>query len=274
MAYSADSAGDIWQTMIYVPEERAWSWAPSLELVAVISLVLIPNTFGIAVRLSRCDLYPLLLLLITFVATLANLVATHQVFSGVQGGTVFDGRLTFPTMALFSMALDGARLSIQFLESETYRRLDNAKSVVASSSAVFLTLATFGMPGPSTYEDNLMGFWATATSFAVFLAAYVKSLFGSIPDENGEASSFRHFADYACAILVQVIEAYTLWHLSEDAISVLVLILISALLMYSPMAAGNFKVHGLPEYLICLGNTCLKCYLYCKHIHLPDELVY
>ena len=274
MAYSADSAGDIWQTMIYVPEERAWSWAPSAELVVVLSLVLVPNAFGIFVRLSRNDCYPLLLLIITFVASLANLVASHQLFSGVQGGNVFDGRLAFPTMALFSMALDGARTSLQLLERETGQMFDNAKSVVASSSAVFLTLATFGMPGPSTYEDNPMGFWATATSFVVFLAAYFKSLFGSIPDENGEPPSLRQIADFTWAIFVQVIEAYTLWHLSEDAISVLVLILISALLMFSPMAAGNFRVHGLPEYLICLGNMCLKCYLFCKHIHLPENLIY
>ena len=274
MAYSADSAGDIWQTMIYVPEERAWSWAPSAELVVVLSLVLVPNAFGIFVRLSRYDCYPLLLLIITFVASLANLVASHQLFSGVQGGNVFDGRLAFPTMALFSMTLDGARTSLQLLERETGPRFDNAKSVVASSSAVFLTLATFGMPGPSTYEDNPMGFWATATSFVVFLAAYFKSLFGSIPEENGEAPSLRQIADFTWAIFVQVIEAYTLWHLSEDAISVLVLILISALLMFSPMAAGNFRVHGLPEYLICLGNMCLKCYLFCKHIHLPENLIY
>ena len=263
MAYSADGDG-IWETMIYVPEEQAWLWPPSGELVAVLFVALIPNTIGLAWRLTRLDWSSLSLLSITYGATLANLVATYKLFSGVQGGAVFDNRLVCPTMALFSMVLDSARTTIQLLERETDNRINNAKSVAATSSALFLTVATFGIPGPASYEGNLVGFWATTASITVALATYGASVGGA----KGEAS-LRHFIDFTSAIFTQVTEAYVLWHLSGDAISVLALILILALMMFSPLAAGNFNISELSECLICLANMCLKCYLCCKHIHLP-----
>ena len=269
MAYSADGDG-IWETMIYVPEERAWLWAPSGELGAVLLVALIPNTIGLGCRLARRDWPSLLLLSITLACTLASIVASYQLFSGVQGGTVFDGRLACPTMALFSMALDGVRTTIQLFEQEIDSRFDNAKSLATSSSATLLTVATFGLPGPTSYGDNSLGFWATSASVTLFLATYVGSV-GGARDE--EPSSPRQFVDFACSICTQVTEAYALWHLSEDAISVLALILILALMMFPPLAAGNFKTRGLAEHLICLGNMCLKCYLCCKHIHLPDGSV-
>ena len=269
MAYSADGDG-IWETMIYVPEERAWLWAPSGELGAVLLVALIPNTIGLGCRLARRDWPSLLLLSITFACTLASIVASYQLFSGVQGGTVFDGRLACPTMALFSMAVDGARTTIQLLEHETDSRFNNAKSAAASSSATLLAVATFGMPGPANYEDNPLGFWATTASMTVSLATYFAIVGGA---KDGEPSSIRLFLDFTCAIFIQVTEAYTLWHLSEDAVSVLALILTLAWMMFSPLAAGNFKIRGLAEYLICLGNMCLKCYLCCKHIHLPEVIV-
>ena len=78
---------DVWETMIYVPEEAAQFRWPSGELGAVLLVALLPHVNSLAWRRPRPPPPSLLLrLCLSLAAAAANLIAAHRLFSGAQGG--------------------------------------------------------------------------------------------------------------------------------------------------------------------------------------------
>ena len=148
-------------------------------------------------------------------------------------------------MALFSSALDGARVTLQSLQPATDGDpkldpvLNRSKATAANLSSACLAVAAFGFPG------DQVGLCVAGAAVIV-----------STAQTN---SNLRLSVD----VSLQAAEGYALWHLSQDAAApVLVPVLMLAAVI------GHVRDSQLAGSLVCLGNMCLKCYLFCKHIDL------
>ncbi len=246
---------DFWQTMIWYPEQPVWfPMFGDLRLEIIVGSSLVPLAAPIMLSKGK-DLKGVMSALGLMLSFLLHVGAAYVIFTGVQGGVVFEDKLKHPNMALafvvvqlIGMALEVLRQQIDGHE-DSDRALNLVTSLASHEESTCLSMAVFSF-------DSAYASWLVVLPIvAVIMELYLYLGLRPVPIMSA-------FCDLSSAFVT----SYAMYCLTEDITAVLPFN-VKVLTIISPYGHEFTKNSAL--FLVSASQY----YLFRQCISLPDYSV-